>query len=321
MAFLSALGSIASNILPGVAGAWLGYTFDKKRDQKNRDFQQNLTNSQNQFNYDMQKEFAQNGLSWRVNDALKAGISPLAALGMNPVSASPVMASGDSGYGSNYTDTFSRIGSRIGDSLSKLVSEDTKLTVEGKKLDNDRKRLQNEQLIKDLSGVGVAGATEVSATSKVKEHLKHVAQLDKQTPSSSKPAPSLTSKVDSFVKEFEPGLKAVATGYAGNGRYEDLAYHIVPDDQYLQEAVSESPLMKGLYYAGLYTNTIDYMVDELNKRKVAPSGYEWYKGKDPSFSFFDIVGLPALRLRKVTRKINVDSSFDWAKKRIKEVFK
>jgi len=38
----------------------------------------------------LQKEFAQNGIQWKVEDALKAGVHPLYALGANTMSYSPV---------------------------------------------------------------------------------------------------------------------------------------------------------------------------------------------------------------------------------------
>ena len=38
----------------------------------------------------LQKEFAQHGVRWRVEDAKAAGIHPLAALGMSPNQATPV---------------------------------------------------------------------------------------------------------------------------------------------------------------------------------------------------------------------------------------
>lgn len=40
-------------------------------------------------NYAMQKEFAQNSIRWKIEDARQAGISPLAALGASGYSASP----------------------------------------------------------------------------------------------------------------------------------------------------------------------------------------------------------------------------------------
>lgn len=45
-----------------------------------------------------QKKFAQNQIQWRVADAQKAGVHPLAALGLNPISYSP-QAVGDYGLG------------------------------------------------------------------------------------------------------------------------------------------------------------------------------------------------------------------------------
>lgn len=46
----------------------------------------------------MQKEFAQNGIQWKVEDAKKAGIHPLAALGAQTISYSPSYV-GDSSFG------------------------------------------------------------------------------------------------------------------------------------------------------------------------------------------------------------------------------
>lgn len=51
-----------------------------------------------QRNYDAQKEFAQNGIRWKVADAKAAGIHPLAALGVNNASFSPSFTAGDNGF-------------------------------------------------------------------------------------------------------------------------------------------------------------------------------------------------------------------------------
>lgn len=49
-------------------------------------------------NADLQREFAQHGISWKVADAKRAGVHPLAALGAQTQSASPVYVGGnDSG--------------------------------------------------------------------------------------------------------------------------------------------------------------------------------------------------------------------------------
>lgn len=50
----------------------------------------------NQLNYEHQKEFAQNGIRWRVADAKAAGLHPLAALGASGASYSPSAVIGDS---------------------------------------------------------------------------------------------------------------------------------------------------------------------------------------------------------------------------------
>ena len=50
----------------------------------------------NKFNYNAQKEFAQNGIRWKVQDAKAAGLHPLAALGAQTSGYTPSAAIGDS---------------------------------------------------------------------------------------------------------------------------------------------------------------------------------------------------------------------------------
>lgn len=50
----------------------------------------------NQLNYEHQKEFARNGIRWKVADAKAAGLHPLAALGASTASYSPSAVIGDS---------------------------------------------------------------------------------------------------------------------------------------------------------------------------------------------------------------------------------
>lgn len=70
--------------LPTFAGT-VGAVLDQKEGNKNRQQQDEA----NQLNYDMQKEFAQMGIRWRVDDAKAAGLHPLAALGASGSGASP----------------------------------------------------------------------------------------------------------------------------------------------------------------------------------------------------------------------------------------
>lgn len=62
---------------------------------------------------ELQKEFAQNGLRWKVEDAQRAGIHPLAALGSSGAQYSPV------GLGDNDS---AAIGSSIGQDLSGAIN-------------------------------------------------------------------------------------------------------------------------------------------------------------------------------------------------------
>jgi hypothetical protein len=72
--------SVAGSILGSVGNA----IFGKKQDDKN---------------YDRQKQFAKNSIRWRVQDAKKAGIHPLAALGAGGSTYQPTMGAPDIGSG------------------------------------------------------------------------------------------------------------------------------------------------------------------------------------------------------------------------------
>lgn len=50
---------------------------------------------QDRLNRQMQYDFAQNSIKWKVNDAKEAGLHPLAALGVSSASASPVYSSSE----------------------------------------------------------------------------------------------------------------------------------------------------------------------------------------------------------------------------------
>jgi len=54
------------------------------------------------LNYHHQKEFAQEGIRWKVADAKAAGLHPLAALGAQTMSFQPSSAGGIPGYGGDY---------------------------------------------------------------------------------------------------------------------------------------------------------------------------------------------------------------------------
>lgn len=95
----------------------------------------------------LQKEFAQKGIQWKVKDALKAGVHPLAALGANTVSYSPVSVG---------TPDFGGIGQDIGRAIDAgstqnqraagLQTRIAEAQLKGLELDNAGKAIQNSAL-------------------------------------------------------------------------------------------------------------------------------------------------------------------------------
>lgn len=99
---------------------------------------------------DLQREFAKNGLQWRIEDAKKAGIHPLAALGFQGPSASPIII--DEGpaqgpppdpntnfaiqMGSNFGRAMMSSATREERMLQQLNLASMHLDIEGKALDN-----------------------------------------------------------------------------------------------------------------------------------------------------------------------------------------
>lgn len=97
-----------------------------------------------------QREFAQNGIQWKVNDAKKAGIHPLYALGAQTVSYSPVTAGTDfSAIGQNLGRAMdaTRTGSQRIDAYTQTVQE----------LQLKRMGLENELLSSQIANIRQAG--------------------------------------------------------------------------------------------------------------------------------------------------------------------
>lgn len=111
----------------GAIGGLLGGLFSSRSQEKIAQQQMEL-----------QKQFAKNSVQWRVADAQKAGVGSLAALGMQPISYSPVSVGG--------TD-WSSIGQNIGSSLQSVMSpqeKDDDYTNTMKTLNVQRATLEND---------------------------------------------------------------------------------------------------------------------------------------------------------------------------------
>lgn len=123
------LGSLIS------AGAdFIGGLIGKKSAEK--------ANKENAAN---QKEFAQNSVQWRVADAQKAGVSPLFALGMSPMSYAPSSV-GDTSMSS----ALSNMGQNIGRAVSATTSPQGKFDATVQALTIKRMGLENDLLASQI---------------------------------------------------------------------------------------------------------------------------------------------------------------------------
>ncbi len=130
------VGGFAGDLV-GAAASIFGGNQSKHESQANR------REARRQFNETM--DFTKNQTQYRVQDALKAGINPLAALGMNSVGVSPtISAGGTSGAGEMYADA----GRQFGNAFSKIINREARDQVrdakESRALDLESKRIDNQ---------------------------------------------------------------------------------------------------------------------------------------------------------------------------------
>lgn len=81
--------------LIGAGGSLIGGFFDRAEAQKQGAMSRDFAGAMFDKNWQMQKEFAQNSIAWRTEDAKRAGIHPLAALGASVGTGSPVTVGAD----------------------------------------------------------------------------------------------------------------------------------------------------------------------------------------------------------------------------------
>ncbi|AXH78104.1 MAG: DNA pilot protein [Microviridae sp.] len=101
------------------------------------------------FSADLQREFAQHGIQWRIEDAARAGVHPLAAMGMMPASAQPLAIGDVSGEG------FSRMGQKLSGAIDRVKSQEQKafdvgaLQLQAQQI--KKSEMENESIAIDLA--------------------------------------------------------------------------------------------------------------------------------------------------------------------------
>lgn len=114
-------------------------------------------------NYNAQKEFAQNSIQWRVQDAKKAGINPYAVVGGQSVGYTPQ----DISRTQDFATGVSRAGNILSDTLGQIQLATAKEDLKSKQLDNSKKsvELANAVIKKNMGQVPKTMTDVVQGTS------------------------------------------------------------------------------------------------------------------------------------------------------------
>lgn len=259
-------GKILGSAL-GVAGGLFGSSLDRsyRTDQWNNE-------------YNAQKEFAQNGIRWRVADAKAAGIHPLAALGAQTASYSPQSISS-----SNYGDTFASMGQDLGRAIGAKQTDEEReigrLTREGLELDNEFKKANIENVRSQ------------TVSREIDDVTRMVLASQKET-SSQQQVPPMPSITKSARKGWGQDIPYLSKVYDHNGNI----VAIIPSPD-LHDAVEDIP---GFEW-GPYFDVTRKMIaqGEIGGYYLGSDGY-WHKGKKPkSVPKKTPASLPSGGMRKV----------------------
>lgn len=138
------------------ATAVVGSTIGGMFGQQGAKQQSEATLKANRENIAHQKEFAQQGLQWKVADARRAGIHPLAALGAQTHSFSPSSV-GDTAPGAATAQMGQDIGRAVRASSSLIDRQVNDLQIESLQQDVAHKKLLNQQLLSTIAKQNMVG--------------------------------------------------------------------------------------------------------------------------------------------------------------------
>lgn len=231
----------------------------------------------NAANYNAQKEFAQNGISWRVADAKRAGIHPLFALGGSGATYSPsAQTVGDYNLGS--------VGNAMGQAIASRQSSFER-SMQSEQLKNAK--LQNsllESQIANLDSERALSAMGQSLGGAVSRDLVKDASLGSK------------KKVTTFQKEMGSfnSLKSVGEKFGVSLEVSpDGSVAVYPDPNSTSGQSYSEGMASKVSWKFRALKFTDRILDELNKS--APSGKVWVSRFNP------YIMQPELYLTKDTR--------------------
>lgn len=238
MGFFSSIGDAIGGIVGGAAnvvGGILGNNSQSFANSANLDF------ARQQFEY--QKELHKNQLQWRVEDAKKAGLHPMAALGLQSSSFSPVSSNvqandyswiGDLGQSAGYAAMKGKDKEQQREALD-LASRQATLGLRNMELENEGIELENEyrrfQLQQAIAG-GTSQALGSSGSASTRGLGRRYAidgQADSRLPIKDGAVPAGEPRFQ-FMETERPGVFSFEPGNDWSQIYEDKSLLGIPLD-------------------------------------------------------------------------------------------
>lgn len=206
----SAGGSSNVSSYPSIGATLIGGGAQIIYDKYKTDQARTAASEASQKNYDMQKEFAQHGLRWRMEDAARAGIHPVYAAGGGPsAQASPSHVAGlDQSSGSHLANMGQDISRAIHATRTVEERQMAQLQLQRAALENKLLDTQIYNLQQDQTGPPLPSATAQPGFGAYRSGDAVVVQP--QRPSAS--SPSNPGQDAGAIADY--GLVRTATGYA-----------------------------------------------------------------------------------------------------------
>jgi hypothetical protein len=211
-------GSLLGSALGGPLGSFIGGSIGSSNDQRRAD---RRMWELRHHDARLQENFAKSGIQWRVEDAKKAGIHPLAALGAQTHMASPSLIQGNPTAGQDMAAMGQDIGRALATKMSSHEKQLMDINLKNAQMDSEMKAIELTNARRSLQtgndGVRVKPA-EVTA------HVKNRKNIEAGTISSTgyartasgglAPVPSKDVK-ERIEDQFIPEMAWAAQNYIG----------------------------------------------------------------------------------------------------------